>query len=67
MQVIQTICRDSWRAESSHRRSRANGLEPYAYLCLLLAELPKAKTAEDFEALLPFSVAPATLVQWGIS
>jgi len=34
---------------------RANGLEPYAYLRRLFAELPKAKTVEDFEALLPFS------------
>jgi hypothetical protein len=35
--------------------ARANGLEPYAYLRRLFAELPKAKTLEDFEALLPFS------------
>ena len=35
--------------------ARANGLEPYAYLCRLFAKLPKAKTVEDFEALLPFS------------
>jgi hypothetical protein len=42
--------------------ARANGLEPYAYLRRLFAELPKAKTVEDFEALLPFtshSAAPA--------
>ena len=37
--------------------ARANGLEPYAYLRRLFAELPKAKTLEDFEALLPFSTA----------
>jgi hypothetical protein len=35
--------------------ARANELEPYAYLRRLCAELPKAKTVEDFEALLPFS------------
>jgi hypothetical protein len=35
--------------------ARANGLEPYAYLRRLFAQLPKAKTVEDFEALLPFS------------
>jgi transposase len=34
--------------------ARANGLEPYAYLRQLFAELPKAKTVEDFETLLPF-------------
>jgi hypothetical protein len=47
--------------------ARANGLEPYAYLRRLFAELPKAKTVEDFEALLPFRVAPATFAQRGIS
>jgi transposase len=35
--------------------ARANGLEPYAYLRRLFAALPKAKTVEDFEVLLPFS------------
>ena len=38
--------------------ARANGLEPYAYLRRLFAELPKAKTVEDFEALLPFNTLP---------
>ena len=37
--------------------ARANGLEPYAYLRRLFAELPKAKTVEGFEALLPFSLS----------
>lgn len=35
--------------------AKANGLEPYAYLCRLFERLPHAKTVEDFEALLPFS------------
>jgi transposase len=35
--------------------ARANGLEPYAYLRRLFAELPQAKTVEDFEAMLPFN------------
>lgn len=35
--------------------ARANGLEPYAYLRRLFAEMPKAKTVEEFEALLPFN------------
>jgi len=34
--------------------ARANELEPYAYLRRLFAELPAAKSIEDFEALLPF-------------
>jgi len=38
--------------------ARANGLEPYAYLRRLFAELPKAKTVADFEAMLPFNTAP---------
>lgn len=39
---------------------RANGIEPYAYLCHLFEEFPKAKTAEQLEALLPWN-AKATL------
>jgi transposase len=39
--------------------ARANGLEPYAYLRRLFAQLPKAKTVEDFEALLPFNAGLA--------
>lgn len=39
--------------------ARANGLEPYAYLCRLFAELPKATTVADVEALLPFSTTAA--------
>ena len=37
--------------------ARANGLEPYGYLRRLFAELPKARTVEDFEALLPFNIS----------
>ncbi|MFC4311603.1 IS66 family transposase [Steroidobacter flavus] len=35
--------------------AKANGLEPFAYLCRLFERLPHAKTVEDFEALLPFN------------
>ncbi len=35
--------------------TRANDLEPYAYLRRPFAELSRARTIEDFEALLPFS------------
>jgi IS66 C-terminal element len=34
---------------------RANGLEAYAYLRRLFAQLPKTKNVEHFETLLPFS------------
>ncbi len=33
--------------------AKANGLEPYAYLRYLFAELPRAETVEAIEALLP--------------
>ena len=35
---------------------KANGLEPYAYLRYLFAELPKANTVEDVELLLPGNI-----------
>jgi len=34
-----------------------NGIDGYQYLKALLVALPKAKTAEDFEALLPWRIA----------
>ncbi|MFB3078594.1 MAG: IS66 family transposase, partial [Lysobacterales bacterium] len=36
--------------------AKANGLEPYAYLRYLFAELPKAETVEAMEALLPGTI-----------
>lgn len=39
--------------------AKANGVEPQAYLSLLFARLPDAKTVEDFEALLPWKVKAA--------
>lgn len=41
--------------------AKANGLEPYRYLRYLFTRLPAAKTLEDFEALLPTRVDPATI------
>lgn len=38
--------------------TKANGLEPYAYLRYLFAELPRAETVEAIEALLPGNVSP---------
>ena len=38
--------------------TKGNGLEPYAYLRYLFAELPKAETVEAIEALLPGNVNP---------
>lgn len=42
--------------------AKANGHEPYAYLCKILGDLPKAKTVEDFEALLPWKLDPGSLM-----
>jgi transposase len=36
---------------------KANGIDGYRYLTALLVELPKAKTVEDYEALLPWRLA----------
>ncbi len=36
--------------------AKANGLEPYHYLRVVYRELPKAKTLEDIEALLPVNI-----------
>ena len=38
--------------------SKANGLEPYAYLRKIFTDLPKAQTLEDLEALLPGAILP---------
>lgn len=37
--------------------AKANGLEPYAYLKRIFTELPNAKTLEQMESLLPWSLA----------
>lgn len=36
--------------------AKANGLEPYYYLRCIFTELPKAKTVEHIEALLPSNI-----------
>ena len=38
--------------------AKANAIEPFAYLQHLFAELPKAKTLEHVEALLPHRLQP---------
>jgi len=37
--------------------SAANWIDGYRYLTALLVAFPKARTAEDFEALLPWRLA----------
>ena len=36
--------------------AKANGKEPYAWLCTVLHDLPAAKSIEDVEALLPWNL-----------
>lgn len=43
--------------------AKANGINPYAYLKHVFTELPKAKTVEDLEALLPWNVAAEKLAE----
>jgi transposase len=39
--------------------AKANGIEPYRYLCKLFQTLPAAKSVDDYEALLPWNITPA--------
>ncbi len=41
--------------------AKANRLEPYAYLCHVFTELPKAQSVEDIEKLLPYNLEPHAL------
>jgi transposase len=45
--------------------AKANGHEPYAYLCYLFDELPKCKTTEEKESLLPYRLEPAVYAGTG--
>ena len=36
--------------------AKANGVEPYRWLCWVLSKLPAAKTADDYEALMPWNM-----------
>jgi transposase len=38
---------------------KANGVDPYRYFVQLFAALPKAQTADDYDALLPWHLTPA--------
>jgi len=41
------------------KTAKANGVEPHAYLTMLLERLPHAQGVEDFEALLPWKLGAA--------
>jgi hypothetical protein len=40
--------------------AKANGVEPYRYLRHVFQKLPVATTVDDYEALLPWNIPPAT-------
>ena len=41
--------------------AKANGLDPYAWMRLLMRELPSAGSVDDYEALLPWNLHPDKL------
>lgn len=43
--------------------AKANGLEPYAYLCTLFTRLPSCETVEDFENLLPWYIKDQSIIK----
>lgn len=53
--------KDSANLCSLIETARANSLEPHAYLRHVFAELPKAETVEQIEALLPYRLDKAVL------
>ncbi len=42
--------------------AKANGLEPYTYLCRVLRDLPQAQSLADIEALLPWQLSQTDLI-----
>ena len=46
--------------------AKANGLEPYTWFAWVLKRLPLAKTAEDYEALMPWNLHAPDLVREAI-
>ena len=46
--------------------AKANGREPYAWLRHVLKRLPYAKTADDYQALLPWNLSALELVEEAI-
>ena len=41
--------------------AKVNGHEPYAYLRHIFERIPLSETAEDYNALLPWNLDPATV------
>ncbi|WP_439898064.1 transposase domain-containing protein [Aquabacterium humicola] len=52
--------RSTFRRVQIRAAGSANGIDGYRYLAALLVELPKTKTADDHEALLPWRLMPPT-------
>lgn len=43
--------------------AKANGIEPYTWLKVVLTQLPLTKTVEEVEALLPWNMHPANILE----
>lgn len=59
----RTWCERQCQSVQPDRNRQANGIEPYAYLRTVFAELPNAKTLEDVEALLPVPADAANIAK----
>lgn len=46
--------------------AKANGIEPYTWLKVVLTKLPLANSVEDIEALLPWNMHPATVLEQAV-
>ena len=55
--VFATAANASANLYSLVESVKANGLEPYAYLKMVLTELPAADLLDDIERMLPFNQA----------
>jgi len=47
--------------------AKANGLEPYTWLRRVMRQLPMARTAEDYDALLPWNMHATDLATETVS
>ena len=70
MKHADTVMQEVWQAKEANASAnlysllqtcKANGIDPYQYLTALLTALPLAKTADDYEALLPWRIELPTV------
>jgi len=44
--------------------AKSNGIEPYLYLCYILARLPESDDPADFQFLLPWNIPKESLLDF---